>query len=132
MQERCVLNFIVVRNRILDAQHRPVRKIHAFPDGSGHSTQYIHGIELVKNLSLWPVEVNVRSLLQTEVQLRYVQTAAATEWEFKTALLPNRGYSEQYALLECVKKTSGQEEVSSNFQTDGGYADDLALRIEIE
>jgi hypothetical protein len=132
MKERCILNYIVVRTRILDAQHRPVKKMHAVPDELGVGMNYLHGIELVKNLSLWPVELDVDSSLQSSSQVRYVQTAADNKWYFKTALLPNRGFSEQYALMECRKRVSGREEVSSNFLTDSGYTDSLSLPIEIE
>ncbi len=99
MKEHCVLNFIVVRSRVLDAQHRPVRRIHAVANQTAEGIKYLHGIELLKNLSLWPVELDVRSSIQTRTQVRYVQTTAENEWAFKATLLPNRGFPEQYALL---------------------------------
>ena len=131
MQERCVLNCIVVRSQMLDARHQPVKKLHVVID-LVKPTQYLHAIELVKNLSLWPIRVSVRSELQAPSHVKYVRTTADNEWVFETSLLPNRGFSEQTALMEFKREGSGREEVSTVLLTDSGYTDNLSLPIEFE
>jgi hypothetical protein len=131
MQERCVLNCIVVRTQMLDAQHQPVKKLHVVID-LVNPIRYLHAIELVKNLSLWPVRVSVRSELQVPSQVRYVRTAGENEWVFETSLSPNRGLSEQTALMEFKQEGAGREDVSTIFLTDSGFTDNLVLPIDFE
>ena len=124
MKEQFILNFVLARSRLLNVKGEEVGTLHP-PLG------YQHGLELVRNLSLWPVEIQVKSSIQKRDQVHY-NGADPGSWQFEAVLLPNHGSGEQFAPLECSAKTSGRDEIFSEFVAGGGYKDTLTLEVKIE
>ena len=119
-----MLNAILVRIDSLNASHQCVDEFHP-------ATNYLHAVELVKNNGLWPIEVVVQSTLQTEQQLAYLRTGTPQKWNFSATVFPDGGFPEQTALLDCIAKVSGKEEIMTTFTTDTGYRDRMAIEVRI-
>lgn len=124
IRERCVLNYVHVRSSVLDAKHELVETVH--PEAN-----YLHAILLMRNLSIWPAEVVVRSTIQGANQISYMGKGTPREWEFRASLPPNRGAAEEYCLLSCARRESGREEFTTTFLSDAGYSDNLSIEVEI-
>jgi hypothetical protein len=124
MRERFVFNCILARSRVVDIQGGSVRKLH--PD-----TNYLHGVELVYNYSLWPLEVVVRSSVRDRDKLRYLGVLA-DDWELVIPMNPNHSSGEKQATLECRKGANGGSELLTTLSTDGGFTDTLGLEVDIE
>ncbi len=125
IRREVILNCILVQSGTLDPSHRFVDVFHP-------ASNYLHAVELVKNNGLWPLEVVVQSTLQTQQQLSYLRTGAPQKWEFSATVLPDGGFPEQAALLDCVAKTSGREEVTTTFTADTGFKDRLSIEVRIK
>jgi hypothetical protein len=123
MEERFVFNAVLARSRVVDKGGDQVKNLKP-------ETNYNHGLELVRNLSLWPLEITVRSCTQDKARLRYLGVPGE-DWEFIAQLNPNHGSGERVVTIECLKGASGQCEIVSNFSTDGGYQDVLGLGVRI-
>ncbi len=123
-KQQFVHNCVLVRSHVIDIGDKPVRSLS--PGGS-----YGHAIELVRNLALWPLEFLVRTKVKDTRQLQYRNTNRPREWAFKTRLHPNHG-DKQVALLECVGKKSGKDELFTTLSSDAGYVDTLTLEIKID
>lgn len=111
-----MLNSLLVRIDTLDASHNSVDEFHP-------SLNYLHAVELVRNNGLWPVEVAVQSTLRTQQQLAYLRTGSAQKWDFSATVLPDSGFPEQNALVDCVARVSGKEEITTTFTSDTGFRD---------
>jgi hypothetical protein len=119
-----MLNSILVRIDSLDASHECVDEFHP-------ASNYLHAVELVKNNGLWPVDLVVQSSLQSQQQLAYLRTGGPQKWEFSATVLPDGGFPEQTALVDCVAKVSGREEITTIFTTDTGFRDRMAIEVRI-
>jgi len=48
------------------------------------------------------------------------------------SVAPDTGFPEQAALLDCIAKISGREEITTTFTTDTGFRDRMAIQVRIK
>lgn len=117
---------VLVKSRIVDLlTDKEVKRL-------ARASRYGHSLDLRENLSLWPIEIYVRSNIRTPGQLEYRDTPAAEAWEFVTELEPNRGLGETVALLDCKAKISGKDALVMRFLSNRGDDDSVTLEVRID
>jgi len=119
------MNSVLVRDRILIQNSDRVASVLMC------GVSYGHNINFVRNMALWPLELEVRTTIKNENQLTYLETGRYNEWIFEVSLQPFHGDA-RTAVLLCMKKESGVDEVFTTIISDSGYEDKVSLEIVIE
>ena len=130
LSSKFVLNCTLAQTRVLKlVSSKSVRSL--VSKSSGGQGSYGHGVELVRNLALWPVLVRVESSL-AEGQLCYKDTPEPHKWLIEITIQPNRGSREIVGLLECEKKLSGRDGILVTFSNQRGDADSVFLEVMVD
>jgi hypothetical protein len=124
-RRQVMLNSLLVQIDTLDPRHNSVEEFHT-------NSNYLHSVEVVKNNGLWPVEILVRSTLPTPDQLSYLRTGASQKWEFSASVLPDGSFTEQSALVDCLARVSGKEQITTTFNSDSGFLDRMTIEVRIK
>jgi hypothetical protein len=124
-KEQFVMNTVLVRSRILfEKSDKVASTLHP-------GFAYGHNIEFVRNMALWPLELQVHTKIKNEDQLRYLNTNSGWEWGFEVSLPPYHG-DQRTAVVDCLNNISGTDDLFTSILSNAGYRDTVSIQIEIE
>lgn len=116
---------ILVRIRVCDSQQRDQRKLRP-------ESLYLHGVELVRNYSLWPYNVSVSSESVNAKQLKFILDGARVpSWQYSAVLYPDAGDGERQAVVECGRRSATKASLVTTLSISPSDREALCVELRI-
>jgi hypothetical protein len=93
---------------------------------------YGHCIGIGVNQALWPLDLNIVTGVQDPEQLSFVQSGVPKpNWGFRVIVYPNHSQGERSAILQCFRRNSDRDLLTTTVSMGASYLDTLSLEVKL-